>query len=90
VTDVTTGSRPHTVLATAESDAFGSLRKRPTSRHERFALGKSLRQQVPRKSLGEWVPPLDRPDPVRLIQESHHGRLDELVPIRTGRMVSSP
>jgi uncharacterized protein (DUF2252 family) len=45
---------------------------------------------VPRKTLGRWEVPADRPDPVRLIQESHRGRVDDLVPIRTARMVSSP
>jgi uncharacterized protein (DUF2252 family) len=74
----------------AEGDAFGSLRKRPTSRRERFAVGRALRKQVPRKSLGRWEAPADRRDPVQLIEESHQGRLDELVPIRVGRMVSSP
>ena len=60
---VTTGARRHTVLATAESEAFGSLRKRPTSRSERFAIGRALRQQVPRRALGHWEAPADRPDP---------------------------
>jgi uncharacterized protein (DUF2252 family) len=73
-----------------EGDAFGSLRKRPTSRSERFDVGRALRKQVPRKSLGRWEAPADRRDPVQLIKESHQGRLDELVPIRVGRMVSSP
>lgn len=90
VSDVAPGARPHTVLAMAEGDAFGSLRKRPTSREERFAIGKALRKKVPRKSLGRWEPPAGRRDPLQLIRESHEGRLDELVPIRVGRMVSSP
>ena len=87
---MTTGPGAHTVLAMAEGDAFGSLRKRPTSRQERFAVGRALRKQVPRKSLGRWEAPAGRRDPVQLIEESHQGRLDELVPIRVGRMVSSP
>jgi len=90
VIDVTTGSRPHTVLAFADSDAFGSLRKQPMSRKERFAIGRALRKQVPRKSLGRWEKPLDRRDPVQLIRESHQGRLAELIPIRVDRMVDSP
>ncbi len=85
-----TESGSHTVLARAQGDAFGSLRKRPTSREERFALGRALRQQVPRKSLGRWEASVDRPDPVQLIRDSHRGRVDELVPVRVGRMVSSP
>ncbi|MGW6131434.1 DUF2252 domain-containing protein [Cellulomonas sp. NPDC055163] len=80
----------HTVLATAESDAFTSLRRRPTSRQERFALGKSLREQVPRRALAQWSAPADRPDPVELIRRSHEGRLAELVPIRVARMLASP
>src|SRR5680860_599975 len=90
VMDVTTGSRPHTVLAFTDSDAFGSLRKQPTSRRERFAIGKALRKQVPRKALGRWEAPVGRRNPVELIRESHEGRLEELIPIRVSRMVSSP
>ena len=80
----------HAVLATAESEAFGSLRKRPTSRQERSALGKALRKRVPRKALGHWEASAGRRDPVQLIEESHRGRLDELIPVRVGRMVGSP
>jgi uncharacterized protein (DUF2252 family) len=80
----------HTVLATADSEAFGSLRRRPTSRGERYAMGRALRAQVPRKQLGEWRTPIGRPDPVSLLMESHEGRLHSLIPVRVGRMVSSP
>ncbi|MEP7089455.1 MAG: hypothetical protein ABI776_05040, partial [Nocardioidaceae bacterium] len=80
--DVETGSRPHTVLAFTDSDAFGSLRKQPTSRRERLAIGKALRKQVPRKALGRWEAPGGRRNPVQLIRESHEGRLKELLPIR--------
>ncbi|MET1006454.1 MAG: DUF2252 family protein, partial [Propionibacteriaceae bacterium] len=80
----------HTVLATADSESFASLRRRATSREERYAMGRELRRQVPRKSLGQWSPPAGRPDPVALLQESHQGRLDWLVPVRVARMVSSP
>ncbi|MFC7623990.1 DUF2252 domain-containing protein [Microlunatus sp. GCM10028923] len=80
----------HTVLATAESDAYFSLRRRPTSREERYRMGKGLRDRVPRKSLGEWRAPYGRPDPVTLILESHEGRLADLIPIRVARMTASP
>lgn len=80
----------HVVLATADSSAFRTLRHNPTSRAERFTLGRSLRGDVPRGSLGDWSAEIDRPDPVDLIIESHQGRLDYLVPIRVGRMVASP
>ncbi|OLT15623.1 hypothetical protein BJF80_09535 [Serinicoccus sp. CUA-874] len=87
MTPVDTG---HRVLATADSTAYASIRKRPTSRAERYAMGKALRKEVPRKSLGDWTPRAGRPDPVALIQESHEGRRSELVPVRVGRMVTNP
>jgi uncharacterized protein (DUF2252 family) len=86
----TRARKGHTVLATADSDVFASLRKRPTSRAERYAMGRQLRRTVPRKSLGLWQPAADRPDPVQLIKESHQGRLDWLIPVRAARMVTSP
>lgn len=81
---------PHTVLADADGTAYASLRQRPVDRAERYAMGRALRGRVPRKSLGEWSAPADRPDPVALIQDSHRGRVDELIPIRVGRMITSP
>ena len=80
----------HVVLASADSDAFTSLRRRSTSRSERYRMGRELRQQVPRRALGEWIAPAGRPDPVRMIMESHAGRLDWLIPVRVGRMAASP
>ena len=53
----------HTVLADADGTAYASLRKRPVDRAERYALGKRLRDRVPRKSLGDWSPPVGRPTP---------------------------
>ena len=80
----------HTVLASADSDVFASLRKRPSSRDERYAVGRELRHRVPRRSLGTWEAPPDRADPVRLVRQSHRGRLDWLIPVRVARMVGSP
>ena len=80
----------HVVLAAADSAAFTSVRQRPTARRDRYRIGRELRRQVPRRSLGDWSPPPGRPDPVRLIAESHRGRLDWLIPVRVGRMAASP
>src|SRR6478736_6682825 len=80
----------HTVLADADGTAYRSLRQRPVTRAERYALGKSLRKRVPRSSLADWAAPPSRPDPVDLINVSHRGRVDRLIPIRVGRMVESP
>src|ERR1700729_3877898 len=83
-------ARGHVVLASADSEAFTSLRRRSTSRVGRYGMGKELRRQVPRRSLGDWSAPAGRPDPVQLIIESHKGRLDWLIPVRVGRMTATP
>jgi len=80
----------HTVLASTDSSAFASVRQRSSTRAERFAMGRSLRERVPISALGVWNATQARPDPIDLINASHEGRVDELVPIRVGRMVSSP
>jgi uncharacterized protein (DUF2252 family) len=80
----------HVVLASADSEAFTSLRRRSTSRADRYRMGRELRRQVPRRSLGDWSCSASRPDPVRLIMESHVGRLDWLIPVRVGRMTATP
>src|SRR6476469_4685466 len=85
-----TPAQGHVVLASADSEAFTSLSRRPTARADRYRMGRELRQKVSRSSLGEWRPPIGRPDPVQLIMESHEGRLDWLIPLRVGRMTASP
>ncbi|MEH1771283.1 MAG: DUF2252 domain-containing protein [Nostoc sp.] len=60
------------------------------SRAEGSAMGKALRDKVPRSSHEEWKPAPNRPDSVALLEESNQGRLLELVPIRYGRMLKSP
>jgi uncharacterized protein (DUF2252 family) len=73
-----------------DSAEFRSLRIATTPRAERYGLGKALRKRAPRSSLGDWEPAGDRPDPVDRIIASHIGRVPWLVPVRVGRMVSSP
>src|ERR1700744_800332 len=83
-------AQSHVVLPGADSAAFTSLRQHSTARSDRYRIGKELRRQVPRRSLGDWSPPAGRPDPVRLVMESHLGRLDWLIPVRVGRVGASP
>ena len=52
--------------------------------------GRRARRLVPRSAHGEWSPAVDRPDPVALLQAQAATRLQELVPIRYGRMLVSP
>jgi uncharacterized protein (DUF2252 family) len=57
---------------------------------ERRALGKGRREQVPRRSHGEWYPAPTRPNPISLLQAQDKGRLQHLLPIKYGRMLASP
>jgi uncharacterized protein (DUF2252 family) len=67
----------------------------PTQTHvlrldERLAKGKVLREKTLRKAQAEWKPPANRADPVELLIENSKGRVEELLPIRYGRMMASP
>jgi uncharacterized protein (DUF2252 family) len=57
---------------------------------ERLAKGKALRDVAARKAQAEWKPPADRADPVDLLIENSKGRMEELLPLRYGRMMVSP
>jgi uncharacterized protein (DUF2252 family) len=57
---------------------------------ERRALGKSQRKQVSRKSHAGWTPAPNRKDPIKLLQAQDKGRIQDLLPIKYGRMLASP
>jgi uncharacterized protein (DUF2252 family) len=54
------------------------------------ALGRAARAEVPRASHAEFTPRPDRPDPLSLLEGQGLTRIPELLPIRYGRMASSP
>jgi uncharacterized protein (DUF2252 family) len=60
------------------------------SQKDGTAIGKALREKVPRSSHGKWKPVLHRPDPVALLGAADEGRLPALVPLRYERMLASP
>ena len=60
------------------------------SREERIQIGKSLRERLPRSSHAIWQPPAAGREPIEIIEASNRGRLQELIPIRYGRMLRSP
>ena len=60
------------------------------SPEERAAAGKAAREEVPRSSHGEWRPAARRRDPVKVLEGQATSRVQELVPIRYGRMLASP
>ena len=68
-------------------DFFEAKRLSPEQRRE---AGKALRDKVPRESHGEWKEQPDRPDPIDILIASDKGRIPELLPIRHGRMLTSP
>ncbi len=52
--------------------------------------GRAARGTAPRSAHGDWAPAPDRPDPVAVLTAQAASRLQELVPIRYGRMLVSP
>ncbi|MGW3283242.1 DUF2252 domain-containing protein [Streptomyces sp. NPDC001002] len=59
----------------------------PVTRAER---GRAARKRVSRSAHAQWVPPVDRADPVGVLERQGRDRLPELLPIRYGRMSASP
>ncbi|MEU6481629.1 DUF2252 domain-containing protein [Streptomyces sp. NPDC047017] len=54
------------------------------------AEGKALRKRVARSAHAAFEADAGRPDAVAAVEESHHGRIPELIPIRVGRMAATP
>jgi uncharacterized protein (DUF2252 family) len=57
---------------------------------ERQAAGRNLRQRTPLKEHELWRIALRQHDPIELLVENSRGRLENLLPIRYGRMLASP
>ncbi|HET6174076.1 MAG TPA: DUF2252 domain-containing protein [Gaiellales bacterium] len=57
---------------------------------EHAERGRAARAAVPRSSHGSYAPAPGRPDPLGILEEQATTRVAELVPIRYGRMLSSP
>jgi uncharacterized protein (DUF2252 family) len=60
------------------------------SRDERVERGKEARTTAPRADHEMWEESSTRPDPVALLESQAESRVQELVPIRYGRMLVSP
>ncbi len=67
-------SVPHAALQSGESTERGRVARRLT----------------PRSAHGDWRPGSNRPDPIAVLQAQAATRVQELVPIRYGRMMASP
>ncbi|MCY0921543.1 MULTISPECIES: DUF2252 domain-containing protein [unclassified Streptomyces] len=62
----------------------------PLSADERVALGRAARRRTPRSAHGEFDASADRTDPIDVIERQSATRVQELVPLRYGRMAQSP
>ena len=61
------------------------------TRNDRYEMGRALRLKCSRESQAEYNPSRkDRDDPIEVLLDSSEGRIEHLLPIRYGRMVSSP
>src|SRR5262245_25874054 len=60
------------------------------TRKERRAAGKTLRDKCAKDAHAAWKLHPKRRDPIDLLIESSAGRMQQLVPIRYGRMMQSP
>jgi uncharacterized protein (DUF2252 family) len=90
VTEASRTTAGHLVVPALDGGSYASLRRRPTPRAERYAIGRRMRADVPRSALGDWTAPADRPDVVDQIRVSHQGRLEWLISVRIARMAASP
>jgi uncharacterized protein (DUF2252 family) len=52
--------------------------------------GREARRATPRSAHGEWAPAPDRSDPVAVLKAQAASRVQDVVPIRHGRMLLSP
>jgi hypothetical protein len=57
---------------------------------DRQAAGRALARRTLLKDHGTWRAPLRQHDPIDLLIESSRGRIEHLVPIRYGRMLTNP
>jgi uncharacterized protein (DUF2252 family) len=73
-----------------EENILAHFQSKPKSIEERMAAGKALRVKFPRIKQGEYKPSAKRADPVSILEEQGKTRLEELVPIRYARMLTSP
>ena len=67
-----------------------SWRRERLTVEDRVARGRAARRISPRSGHGRWQPAPGRPDPIALLEEQAATRVQELVPIRYGRMLVSP
>jgi uncharacterized protein (DUF2252 family) len=86
---MTTTARPDTALPGLTAPALAPAATVRVTPADRAALGRAARAAVPRSSHADPGDE-DARDPVALVEAQAQSRVPELVPIRHGRMTSSP
>jgi uncharacterized protein (DUF2252 family) len=82
---------PPGVSTTTGARQQAIARQKPiSSPSTRAELGRAARSAVPRGVHGDWIGPSERADPIAILEAQARNRVQELVPIRYGRMLSSP
>jgi uncharacterized protein (DUF2252 family) len=71
-------------------DGWKSMLSEPRSLKERIEEGKDVRSHCSREEHGDWKPAKHRHDPLELLKSQQASRLEELIPLRYGRMMQSP
>jgi uncharacterized protein (DUF2252 family) len=86
------GRESEFMAASTSSPAIRSLKVNDSDRsiEDRAALGKAARSLASRAAHEQWEASSARPDPVALLESQAESRVQELVPIRYGRMLVSP
>ncbi len=74
----------------AKGNSKGLPGEERAAKSVREAVGKEARKRVPRRSHADWSPAADRPDPVATLRGQDEGRIQQLLPIKYGRMAASP
>lgn len=74
-----------------QTEAVATLHDNTISpRDKRRARGQVLREAVPFQKHADWSIHPDRPNIIDVLQQAEDGRIEELVPIRYGRMMKTP
>ncbi len=81
------GSAPQTEVVATSPTLQDFCRPNPA---ERMKAGRACRGAAPRSSHADWSPKQRNFDPLELLEKSNGTRIQELVPIRYGRMLHSP
>lgn len=59
------------------------------TRSESWAQGRLIRKRIPRASFGKWSPDPARPNPIDVLRQQGQQRVQDLLPLRYGRMSES-